>query len=389
MTMMGIAIGATGLLLLLLFVWMLAISMRQKRIENERRQRANIYRKAMERNRKQEQEERVQKAESGDITMILYLAKEEERTNLRKATYWYRKAANLDNVTGMYGIVRISERMKDDMVLREQAKFWRTTIAAVEGNLQAKFEAAEALFYGRGTEQNVEKAYQFMEEAAKMQYLPAMLFLGDWFISHNNPQPSPSTSFEWYKQATKHKSNEGRMKLGMSYIQGIGVDVDFYQGCYWLERAGEKGYTPAMLKAGEVWLESGGQGKFIAYIWFFLAGQLGNEDARILRDKVSLTIGVDTVVGMQALAKPMLKRIRENKVGKHALIKALNRLYKRELDYLAYDLQPTQTHIDVLNDEVMEASIPETELEISTQLPSESQPKNLDFSMSKIDQTNR
>lgn len=176
MTMMGIAIGATGLLLLLLFVWMLAISMRQKRIENERRQRANIYRKAMERNRKQEQEERVQKAESGDITMILYLAKEEERTNLRKATYWYRKAANLDNVTGMYGIVRISERMKDDMVLREQAKFWRTTIAAVEGNLQAKFEAAEALFYGRGTEQNVEKAYQFMEEAAKMQYLPAMLF---------------------------------------------------------------------------------------------------------------------------------------------------------------------------------------------------------------------
>jgi len=389
MTMMGIAIGATGLLLLLLFVWMLAISMRQKRIENERRQRANIYRKAMERNRKQEQEERVQKAESGDITMILYLAKEEERTNLRKATYWYRKAANLDNVTGMYGIVRISERMKDDMVLREQAKFWRTTIAAVEGNLQAKFEAAEALFYGRGTEQNVEKAYQFMEEAAKMQYLPAMLFLGDWFISHNNPQPSPSTSFEWYRQATKHKSNEGRMKLGMSYIQGIGVDVDFYQGCYWLERAGEKGYTPAMLKAGEVWLESGGQGKFIAYIWFFLAGQLGNEDARILRDKVSLTIGVDTVVGMQALAKPMLKRIRENKVGKHALIKALNRLYKRELDYLAYDLQPTQTHIDVLNDEVMEASIPETELEISTQLPSESQPKNLDFSMSKIDQTNR
>lgn len=391
---MGIAIGATGLLLLLLFVWMLAISMRQKRIENERRQRVHIYRKAMERNRKQEQEERVQKAEAGDITMILYLAKEEERTNLRKASYWYHKAANLDNVTGMYGIVRISERMKDDMVLREQAKFWRTAISAVEGNLQAKYETAEALFFGRGVEQNIEKAYRFMEESAKMQYVPAMLFLGDWFISHNNPEPSPSTSFEWYKQATKHKSNEGRMKLGMSYINGIGVAADFYHGCYWLERAGEKGYTPAMLKAGEVWLESGGQGKFIAYIWFFLAGQLGNEEARMLRDKVSLTISVDTVVGMQALAKPMLKRIRENKVGKHALIKALNSLYKRELDYLAYDFQPSNLKLDAakndsLNEEAMEELLTKSELDIAGEEVNESKSKNLDFTVSQMDQSHR
>lgn len=384
MNMMGIAIGATGLLLLLLFIWMLAISMRHKRIEKERRQREIAYRKAMESNRKQEQEDRVKKAESGDITMLLYLAKEEERTNLRKALYWYHKAADLDNVTGMYGIVRISERMRDDMVLREQAKFWRTAVAAIEGNLQAKFDAAEALFYGRGVEQNVEKAYRFMEEAAKMQYLPAMLFLGDWFISNSNPEPSPSTSFEWYKQAVKLKSNEGRMKLGLSYIYSIGVEANFYQGCYWLERAGEKGYTPAMLKAGEVWLNSGGQGKFIAYIWLFLAGQLGNEEARILRDKVSLTISVDTVVGLQALAKPMLKRIRENKVGKHALIKALNRLYKRDLDYAAYDLVQPTGDVNAIG-----AVISELESNIVDQPVDEEKPAPLDFSVSQMDQTTR
>lgn len=392
MNMMGIAIGATGLLLLLLFAWMLAISVRQKRIETERRQREVAYRKALERDRKQEREDRRRKAEAGDINMILYLAKEEERTNLRKALYWYLKAAQLDNVTGMYGVIRISDRMKEDIVLRQQAKFWRTAIAAIEGDLQAKFDAAEALFFGRGVDQHVDKAYRLMEEAAKMQYIPAMLFLGDWFTAPNNPTPSASAAFDWYLQATKLKSNEGRMKLGLSYIHGVGVEADFYQGCYWLERAGEKGYTPAMLQAGEHWLEQGGQGKFIAYIWLFLAGQLGNEDARLLRDQVSLTISVDTVVGLQSLAKPMLKRIRENKVGKHALIKALNRLYKRELDYQAYDIViPEAVDAEAILDL---ADGHESELEVE-QKPNQAQSAQandappLDFTQSPMDQSKR
>ncbi|OLQ93271.1 hypothetical protein BIY22_01925 [Vibrio panuliri] len=404
MNMMGIAIGATGLILLLLFGWMLVISMRQRRQEIERRQREISYRKAMERNRKQEREERVRKAEAGDISMILYLAKEEERTNLRKAMFWYQKAAYLDSVTGMYGIIRISDKMKEDIVLRQQAKYWRTAVAAIEGDLQAKYDTAEALFYGRGVDQNTDKAYRFMEEAAKLQYIPAMLFLGDWFIAENNPEPSPETSFQWYLQATKFKSNEGRMKLGLSYIHGNGVEADFMRGCYWLERAGEKGYTPAMLKAGESWLEHSRQGKFIAYIWLFLAGQLGNDEARMLRDKVSLTISVDTVVGLQSLAKPMLKRIRENKVGKHALIKSLNRLYKRELDYLAYDIAPPVTEIDAMQD-VLEAEAGAEDVDTTTlQLfdepdnpgepltvtdEADNQVAKLDFSHSAMDQPQR
>ena len=197
---MGIAISATGLLLLLLFAWMLALSLRQKRVERERKQREITYRRALERDRKQEEEQRVRKAENGDLTMILYLAKEAERTNLRKALYWYHKAALQDNVTGMYGIVRISERMRDDMVLREQAKFWKKAIAASDGDMSAKFQVAEALYYGRGIEQNFDKGYALMEQAALQQYAPAMLFLGDWMIANANPSPSPEASTEWFRK---------------------------------------------------------------------------------------------------------------------------------------------------------------------------------------------
>ncbi|WP_038219470.1 tetratricopeptide repeat protein [Vibrio sp. N418] len=343
MNMMGIAISATGLLLLLLFAWMLALSLRQKRVERERKQREITYRRALERDRKQEEEQRVRKAENGDLTMILYLAKEAERTNLRKALYWYHKAALQENVTGMYGIVRISERMRDDMVLREQAKFWKKAIAASDGDMSAKFQVAEALYYGRGIEQNFDKGFALMEQAALQQYAPAMLFLGDWMIANANPSPSPVASTEWFRKVALLRNNEGRMKLGLNYLNGIGVEEDFAHGCYWLERAAEKGYVPAMYKAGEIWLEHGVSGRSIAYIWLFLAGQMGHEEARVLREQVALNLSVDTVVGLQALAKPMLKRILANKVSKHALIKAFNKLYKREIDIDKYDPMPAVT----------------------------------------------
>ncbi|MCG9596197.1 sel1 repeat family protein [Vibrio sp. Isolate25] len=381
MNVIGIAIGATGLLLLCLFMWMLALQLRKKRLEQERKEREVAYRKAMEKNRKQEQEERVYKAENGHVPTILFLAKEAERSRPKEALYWYNKAARLDNVNGMYGVVRISNKMNQDLVLREEAKFWQTCIPAMEGSIPHKFEMALALFYGRGTEQNIGKAIQVMKQAAEQNYLDALIFLGDWFASAHNPEPNPRLSTEYYQQAASQRSNEGRMKLGLNYIRGIGVTANFSRGCYWLERAAEKGYTDAMYSAGEAWMDQRPNGNSIAYIWLFLAGQLGHEQARILRDQVALSIGVDTVVGLQSLSKPILKKIRDNKVSKHAVIKALNKLYKRNI--------PLQEQ-DVLGEEEIEldlvSEVPPIVEESVEAVPSESEVKEkLDFSQSNID----
>ena len=101
MSTIGIAIGATGLSLILIFVWMFSLSLRKKRLEEERKEREIAYRKAIEKSREQERQDRLFKAETGHVPTILYLAKEAERTNLKEAMYWYDKAANYDNVTGM------------------------------------------------------------------------------------------------------------------------------------------------------------------------------------------------------------------------------------------------------------------------------------------------
>ncbi|KFI11754.1 sel1 repeat family protein [Vibrio coralliilyticus] len=387
MNVIGIAIGATGLLLLCMFMWMLALQLRKKRLEQERKEREIAYRKAMEKNRKQEHEDRIHKAESGHIPTILFLAKEAERSRLKEALYWYNKAARLDNVTGMYGVVRISNKMNQDLVLREEAKFWQTCIPAMEGSIPHKFEMATALFYGRGTDQNIGKAIQILKQAAEQNYVDALIFLGDWYASPHNPEPKPSLSTEYYQKAAALRNNEGRMKLGLNYIHGIGVASNHARGCYWLERAAEKGYTDAMYNAGEAWMNHRPNGNAIAYIWLFLAGQLGHEPARVLRDQVALNLGVDTVVGLQSLSKPILKKIKDKKVSKHAVIKALNKLYKRNIPLEEKEVLGSQAT------EELELDLSQEPL-VSPDDGSDPQPENdaqpaikekLDFSQSNID----
>ena len=377
MNIIGIAIGVTGLLLLGMFMWMLALSMRKKRLEKERREREIAYRKAVERSRRQEREERVMKAEGGHIPTILYLAKLSERSNPKEALYWYNKAANLDNINGMYGVVRISNKMQQDVILKEQAKYWKVCIKALEGSLPHKFEMAQALLNGRGTDLNVSKGLSIMQAAAQDNYVDAILFLGDWYSSENDRDPTKSVSL--YRRAAELKSNEGRMKLGLSYIRGIGVASNFSIGCYWLERAAEKGHLEAMYRAGETWMEQRPNGNSISYIWLFLAAQLGYEPAKKLRDQVAQQIGVDTVVGLQSLSKPMLKKIRDKKVGKHSIIKALNKLYKRDIPIEDLDLSLTQENV--------EQPIVKAETEANPIEPEV--PNRLDFSQSPMDNSSK
>ncbi|EIZ1337822.1 sel1 repeat family protein [Vibrio parahaemolyticus] len=331
MSSMGIAIAATGLSLVLIFVWMISLSMRRQRLETERKAREAAYRKAMQKAREQERKEREFKAETGHIPTILFLAKEAERDNVRQALYWYDKAAKLDNVTGMYGIVRLSERMREDVILKEQANFWRTAIAGMEGDIEAKFTTGKALVFGRGVEKNIPKGHQLIETAAEEGCVAAMLYMGEWQLSPENTSGHKADALYWFMKAAEKDSAEGKIQVGLCYLNGIGADKSMVKGCYWLERAAEGGSAEAMYHAGEAWKDRGKTGNAIAYVWLFLSANMGYQPARVLRDEVAANIGVDVVVGLQSIAKPLQRKLASGMVKKHSIIRALNKVYKRDV----------------------------------------------------------
>ncbi|AXY03514.1 sel1 repeat family protein [Vibrio alfacsensis] len=330
MSSMGIAIAATGLSLVLIFVWMISLSMRKQRIESERKAREQAYRRAMQKAREQERQDRLFKAETGHIPTILFLAKEAERENAKQALYWYDKAAKLDNVTGMYGVVRMSERMREDVVLKEQANFWRTAISGMEGDVEAKFATGKALVFGRGTEQNLTKGVQLIEAAANEGCIAAMLYMGEWQLSPENLSGHSADALYWFMKAAEQDSADGKIQVGLCHLNGVGTEMSMVKGCYWLERAAESGNAEAMCHAGEAWKDTSKTGNAIAYIWLFLSANLGYEPARALRDEVAGNIGVDVVVGLQSIAKPLQRKLASGMVKKHSIIRALNKVYKRD-----------------------------------------------------------
>ncbi|EJG0480155.1 sel1 repeat family protein [Vibrio alginolyticus] len=351
MSSMGIAIAATGLSLVLIFVWMISLSMRKQRLEAERKAREAAYRKAMHKAREQERKEREFKAETGHIPTILFLAKEAEKDNIRQALYWYDKAAKLDNVTGMYGIVRLSERMREDVILKEQANFWRTAIAGMEGDTEAKFSTGKALVFGRGTEKNIPKGNQLIETAAEEGCIDAMIYMGEWQLSPDNSAGRSAGALYWFMKAAEKDSADGKIQVGLCYLNGIGTEKSMVKGCYWLERAAEGGSAKAMYHAGEAWKDKGKTGNAIAYVWLFLAANMGYQPARTLRDEVATNIGVDVVVGLQSIAKPLQRKLASGMVRKHSIIRALNKVYKREAYF------PAEEELNaVLNDENKDAS---------------------------------
>ena len=395
MNIFGIAIGVTGLALILVFLWMLSLSMRRKRLEKEKKEKEVAYRKALEKDRKKDHQEKISKAEAGDVSTILFLAKEAERKNLKEALYWYTKAAELGNVTGMYGIVRVSARFDQDAIVKERARFWHLRIKAAEGSTPAKFDVGMAYFHGRGTTKDIPKGVEFIQQAASENHIQSILFLGDWCSSAQNPQKKSRDSLVWYKTAAQLRSNAGRIKLGNCFLKGIGTKQDFNRGVYWLERAAEKGDSHAMYLAGEAWMEKGAHGSAIAYIWLFLSANFGYAQAKALRDQVGAEIGVDTIVGLQTFAKPMLKKIEDKTVSKHSIIKVLNKLYKRNvplIDGLSSALQESDEGKGESEQTV--ADVPFTEIQLdesasSTERTEESLPEDsltkLDFSSSPID----
>ncbi|PMG48156.1 hypothetical protein BCU90_09605 [Vibrio lentus] len=359
---MGIAIGATALSLILVAVWLVSLSLRKQRVEQERKARAVAYRKAIEKARIQEQKERNFKAETGHVPSILYLAKEAERNNIKEALYWYDKAAHLDNVTGMYGIVRMSMKRKEDLILREKANFWQLAISALDNDMGAKFEMGKALVFGRGTDKNIPKGYTYIEESATGGNTEAMLFMGEWCLDKENPDYSAESSFEWYQKAADKNNLDGKIKLGMSYLNGVGVEPNHGEAVYCFETAAEKNSAEAMFRAGEAWIDHGEHGNAIAYIWLFLSAHFGYSEAKQLRDKVGGELGVDAVVGLQALTKPIMTKLTQEAVTKHSVIKALNKLYKRNIPI------PKKVKEVTEEEEIDESNVQDSDVEMSFEM---------------------
>lgn len=327
-----IQIAVVGLVILLVLVCinLFFANNKQKQKQQQKERDESSYRRALSEARAAERQERVYKAQTGHISTQLFLAKEAEMNNFEEALHWYEMAAKLDNNIAMRSVIRLCDSRRENVELREKSVFWSKVVAAQEGGAAEKLALGIAFLQGNGIDANIEKGINLITEAAELDHIPAQLFIADWYVAESNPQPNAKLAAEWNLRAAMLDNIEAQIRIGKQYAEGRGVPIDPKKATYWLEVAAEAGDAKAQYFAGEMGADTNEKGNSIAYIWLWLAAKNGIEAAVSRRDHVGHLVGVDAVIGLQSMAKPLFEKMTRGQVKKHIIIKSLDKLYQRE-----------------------------------------------------------
>ena len=176
--------------------------------------------------------------------------------------------------------------------------------AAERGNLLARSNLAALFFYGKGVEQNDDKAkYWFnmageieiynnlVEErrknkqkavdwytkAAEQGYAQAQCNLGICYKLGQGVDKDEKKAVEWYAKAAEQGLASAQCNLGVCYDYGQGVDKDEKKAAEWYTKAAEQGYAQAQFNLGVFYNNGTGVAKDEAKAaeWYAKAAEQG------------------------------------------------------------------------------------------------------------------
>lgn len=97
-------------------------------------------------------------------------------------------------------------------------------------------------------------------------------------------QADPTQAFDWIRKSALKGYAPAQLQLGTMYLEGIGIEQNPETAYEWFKQAAEQGNADAQLYTGVLSLEGLGTAKdrTVAITWFEKAATQGNEDAQRL-----------------------------------------------------------------------------------------------------------
>jgi hypothetical protein len=188
-----------------------------------------------------ERDELLSKAQSGDAESQYWVgvSQTEGKTpkNLKEGAQWILKAAEQGYAPAelAYGLMsRLAEPSRGEKWMR---------LAAEHGNTEAQF------WLGVGYEQNwfgtvdIQQAIKWYRKASEGGDPDAQVELGQKYEDGEGVEQNYRLAAEWYRKAGEHVpdlggAGQGRNRLGLLYMQGLGVPRDYIQAYFWLSLNG-------------------------------------------------------------------------------------------------------------------------------------------------------
>lgn len=132
------------------------------------------------------------------------------------------------------------DRVNEDLAKKAQPE--NSTKAA---ETRAAYRLARQYALGSGAEQDVNKAFEFLNRAAHLGYANAQYNLGKAYRDGDGVAADDSTALRWFRAAAEQDYAKAQQRLGTRYARGIGTAPDRVEALFWLRLAARKGMVSA------------------------------------------------------------------------------------------------------------------------------------------------
>lgn len=118
----------------------------------------------------------------------------------------------------------------------------------------ALFKVGQAYRFGLGLPKSVKAALTWLEEAAKRDFVEAMVALADIYERGEPPVGrDQALALSWRQKAAERCDCDSIYKVFMAYERGDGVPRDAAKAAYWLEKLASQGVAEAYFRLGQVY----------------------------------------------------------------------------------------------------------------------------------------
>jgi uncharacterized protein len=155
--------------------------------------------------------------------------------------------------------------------------------AALLGDVDAQFNLAMSYSFGKGVDQNLEKALDWFLKCAQKDDAKAKYYVGVMYLNGHGTEVDMEKAADWFMKSANQGDADAQCDLGIMYLQGRGVDRIETEAVSYFQKAAEQGHADAQLNLAVCYENGEGVEKDLAkaIILYCKAAEQGNSDAQI------------------------------------------------------------------------------------------------------------
>lgn len=194
--------------------------------------------------------------------------------DIEKAKHWYTLSAENGNVEAQFELAKLLENGKDVIKKNLAGAFYWYKKAAEADDIYAILKVGQMYDAGIGIGKNIEKALYWYEKAAAKNSIDAIYYLANISLYIHRDIQKCIAGYEKILKLTQNKKMKGLVltKLGIFYSQGIGVKKDSYKAMHYYRDAVANDSAEAAYLLGNIYLQQKDYGAAKRAVEVFMLG---------------------------------------------------------------------------------------------------------------------